>query len=797
MPTKVTISADDGEETILEEVQVSSSMDTGNNDPTNSDTIDGDATEDKGQSDDIVIDDPNAKSSLQNAATSVSKFQKSINTDQSTNKKRKSAGQPASISPSCTPKKVKKSGKAKSVSKPSSISPAMKKATKSTSKSQTRPVNAPSIMNFFMKKTASNKVNSSDASTTSKSNPATSTSSNKQSNGNKTVNVATATETRPSQSKSVGNDKSSSSVKQSSAKINSCNQKPESSSLPTSISTSLSPKSNKTESNYENDILENVLGTNAGTNSNKKHATKKSRKTSRKKVVHLPHLITQDLDVDDIYKTDEIEKKQSSSTKSQPPVAKKGKAPKDPLKPKHFKTAYVFYGQAVRSNVVKENPDMSPNEITKHISKNFKELSADEKKVYDDMAATDKSRYQREMEDYNNKQKPSEVESTDDGLGEEDQSNETEQNEDQHDDAVLTENKYSQPDDHESDESAKESDLYNDLFAEDCPDASSENITESPDVVDPSEEQDLENDQLVIEDEQNDDDITLGSQDDDRSCDEGGETKEDQGFISLEDEVTCDPESNDEVLEESDGNIFANDQSVESKSNNAGTVEEVKSDEANVVNILQPRKKVDSPIVNTLQPRKKVSVNQLEPRKKMTINELKPHKKVKSDSLPNTKTDDESTLKPKQLFVQSHESNETKVNELKPRKKTTSEKVVKSPIIATGSKPESKPELESKTSTKSLQAKPAESTNSVSVELSEEEKANLTKYQKIKAHYLNRVTEIVDNAINGAGEEEDFQTIQLDDDCCAEKTDVSEKLSVITEFKDEWVEQIATLVQGR
>ena len=64
--------------------------------------------------------------------------------------------------------------------------------------------------------------------------------------------------------------------------------------------------------------------------------------------------------------------------------------------PKRATTAYFFYTNAIRPQVKEQHPDMKVTEMAKVMGSNWKELSADEKQKYVDMAAEDKARYQRE-----------------------------------------------------------------------------------------------------------------------------------------------------------------------------------------------------------------------------------------------------------------------------------------------------------------------------------------------------------------------------------------------------------------
>ncbi|KAL7579426.1 hypothetical protein ACA910_014090 [Epithemia clementina (nom. ined.)] len=76
------------------------------------------------------------------------------------------------------------------------------------------------------------------------------------------------------------------------------------------------------------------------------------------------------------------------------------KQKKDPNAPKRNMSAYFLYSVHIRPVVKEENPDASFGDIARLISERFKNLSAKEKKTWQDKAVVDKERYKREMTDY-------------------------------------------------------------------------------------------------------------------------------------------------------------------------------------------------------------------------------------------------------------------------------------------------------------------------------------------------------------------------------------------------------------
>ncbi|GFH44976.1 hypothetical protein CTEN210_01450 [Chaetoceros tenuissimus] len=79
---------------------------------------------------------------------------------------------------------------------------------------------------------------------------------------------------------------------------------------------------------------------------------------------------------------------------------KKRKAKKDPNKPKRNMSAFFLYSNANRARIKEENEGIGFGEVAKILSKEFKEISADERAKWDALAQKDKERYLREMEGY-------------------------------------------------------------------------------------------------------------------------------------------------------------------------------------------------------------------------------------------------------------------------------------------------------------------------------------------------------------------------------------------------------------
>jgi predicted RNase H-like nuclease len=96
----------------------------------------------------------------------------------------------------------------------------------------------------------------------------------------------------------------------------------------------------------------------------------------------------------------EMEHYEPPSDEEEAPSKKRRK--KDPNAPKRNMSAYFIYSQEIRSTVRVENPEAGFGMIAKIISKQFKALDEDERKRFDNLAAADKERYQKEMAIFKN-----------------------------------------------------------------------------------------------------------------------------------------------------------------------------------------------------------------------------------------------------------------------------------------------------------------------------------------------------------------------------------------------------------
>ena len=79
------------------------------------------------------------------------------------------------------------------------------------------------------------------------------------------------------------------------------------------------------------------------------------------------------------------------------------KAKKDPLQPKRSKTSYMFFCEEHRAAVLKKNPNAKLGDVSKALGTQWKGLSDKRKSKFVKMAEEDKSRYEKDMESYQNK----------------------------------------------------------------------------------------------------------------------------------------------------------------------------------------------------------------------------------------------------------------------------------------------------------------------------------------------------------------------------------------------------------
>lgn len=111
-----------------------------------------------------------------------------------------------------------------------------------------------------------------------------------------------------------------------------------------------------------------------------------------------------DIDIDDlkdiILEVREDIKKSLTEAVTVKATKKAKKEKKDPSAPKIATTAFMFFSNEVRPKIREEEPELKLTEISKKIGAMWKEMDEDDKKPYNDKAARDKVRYEKEKAAY-------------------------------------------------------------------------------------------------------------------------------------------------------------------------------------------------------------------------------------------------------------------------------------------------------------------------------------------------------------------------------------------------------------
>ncbi len=83
---------------------------------------------------------------------------------------------------------------------------------------------------------------------------------------------------------------------------------------------------------------------------------------------------------------------------------KKAKKPKDPKAPKRARGSYVFFTNHIRPQIMKERPETKFVELGAIMGERWRNITKEEKAKYEEMALEDRSRFNKEMEEYSAKQ---------------------------------------------------------------------------------------------------------------------------------------------------------------------------------------------------------------------------------------------------------------------------------------------------------------------------------------------------------------------------------------------------------
>ncbi|EOR00877.1 hypothetical protein E3P92_00317 [Wallemia ichthyophaga] len=90
------------------------------------------------------------------------------------------------------------------------------------------------------------------------------------------------------------------------------------------------------------------------------------------------------------------------------------KGKKDENAPKRALSAYMYMSQEWRPRVKEENDKVSFGEIGRLLGAKWKEMGSEERKPYEDMAAADKARYEKEKKEYESSKEADKVDDDDD-----------------------------------------------------------------------------------------------------------------------------------------------------------------------------------------------------------------------------------------------------------------------------------------------------------------------------------------------------------------------------------------------
>ncbi|KAJ3430225.1 high mobility group protein dsp1 [Anaeramoeba flamelloides] len=149
--------------------------------------------------------------------------------------------------------------------------------------------------------------------------------------------------------------------------------KPESSSSSSSSESSSSSSSSSSESSSSS----SSSGSSSSSSSDRRRKKKKKKRRRKKK---------------------QRKKKRKSKKKKN-----KKRKKKDPNAPKGKRSAYNFYSSASREKLKEKNPDLKFGDLATIISKEWREMSEEQKKPYQKQSDEDKERYEREMKEYKKK----------------------------------------------------------------------------------------------------------------------------------------------------------------------------------------------------------------------------------------------------------------------------------------------------------------------------------------------------------------------------------------------------------
>jgi len=96
----------------------------------------------------------------------------------------------------------------------------------------------------------------------------------------------------------------------------------------------------------------------------------------------------------------EVPKKRAPAKKRAPPKKRATKRKRDPKAPKKKQSAYMFFLAQNRERIKQENPGIQFGEVGRKAGQMWNALSAEEKQPYNALSEKDKTRFEKEMENY-------------------------------------------------------------------------------------------------------------------------------------------------------------------------------------------------------------------------------------------------------------------------------------------------------------------------------------------------------------------------------------------------------------
>lgn len=82
------------------------------------------------------------------------------------------------------------------------------------------------------------------------------------------------------------------------------------------------------------------------------------------------------------------------------------RAKREALRPKKPLSAYIYFSQDFREKLKEQHPEWSSNEIMRHVSAKWSHMDKKQKEPYNEMAAMDKARYDKQLLEFTHSETP-------------------------------------------------------------------------------------------------------------------------------------------------------------------------------------------------------------------------------------------------------------------------------------------------------------------------------------------------------------------------------------------------------